>query len=272
VGRVSELAAAAIEYAERGWHVFPLVPRGKRPLTRHGLHDASRDPGLVAAWWAETPSANIGIDCGRSYLEVVDLDGEEAAQAWAALAARHGGHPQTLTARTRSGWHLYFAGEGRSTTGKLGPGIDSRGRGGYVVAPPSVHPSGHVYRWLDPEAPLAPLPEWVEAALAPPPPAPIGEARSLPDGVPFTRYGLTALAGLVDEMAATGEGQRNATLNRIAFRAGQLVAAGELAEAVAFQELIDAALTSGLGADEAGRTFRSGFQAGLLRPARVEAR
>ena len=266
---VSDLAAAAICYAARGWYVFPLAPRGKRPLTRRGLHDATRDPGLIAAWWEAAPGANIGVDCGRSWLEVIDLDSEEAAQAWAELAGAHGGHARTLAAKTASGWHVYFAGQGRSTTGRLAPGIDTRGRGGYVVAPPSVHASGHVYRWLDADAPVALLPRWVEEALAPPPPAAIGELRDLPAGMPYTRYGLVALAGLVDAMEATREGQRNATLNAVAYRAGRLAAAGEIAEPVAFQALIDAALTTGLAPAEAGRTFESGFRAGLARPALV---
>jgi hypothetical protein len=270
---VNELARAAVRYAELGWYVFPLVPRRKVPLTSHGLLDASCDHGLVAAWWRENPRANIGVACSPSGLLVVDVDGEEAAQAWADLCARHHGHAKTFTARTASGWHHYFAGEGRSTTGRLAPGIDTRGRGGYVVVPPSVHESGTVYRWLKLEGvPLAPLPGWVAEALEPPPAAPVGEPRMLPIGSPYTRYGLAALAGLVDEMAGTPEGQRNATLNALAYRAGRLVAAGELAEAVAFQALVDAALTSGLEADEAGRTFRSGFEAGLQRPLSVEAR
>lgn len=191
---MSELAAAAVAYAaERGWHVVPLVPRRKVPLTRHGLLDASSDPGLVAAWWAEHPNANIGIACGPSGLLVIDLDGTEAVEAWNRLASEHGGE-RTLSAATANGVHVYFAGNGRSTAGRVGPGIDTRGAGGYVVAPHSIHERGSVYRWIDADAPLAPLPEWLAQALAPPAPSPIGQARELPNGVPYTRYGLAALA------------------------------------------------------------------------------
>jgi hypothetical protein len=267
------LTVVAVTYAERGWHVFPLAPRRKAPLTTHGLLDASRDPNLVRAWWADQPHANIGINCGASGLVVVDLDGPHATEAWDRLAQEHGGVPGTLRAATANGIHVYFAGSGRSTAGRIGPGIDTRATGGYVLAPPSVHPSGTRYRWLDEGAPLAPLPGWLGTALSrPPASAPVGERRELPAGLPFTRYGLTVIAGLVDEMSATGEGQRNDTLNALAYRAGRLSGGGQLAEEVAEQKLIAAAVAAGLPQAEATATFRSGFQAGVQYPVRVERR
>jgi hypothetical protein len=270
---MSELAAAAVVYARRGWHVFPLVPKRKTPLTRHGLLEASRDVRLVAGLWAEQPRANIGIACEPSGLLVVDVDGDQAVSEWTRLAGSGEGHGRTLTARTGGGFHVYFAGRGRSSVGRLGAGIDTRGAGGYVVAPPSVHGSGAVYRWLDAEAPVAAVPEWLADALELRLPAAIaGERRRLPDGFPYTQYGLAALTAIVDEMAATPEGQRNTTLNALAYRAGRLVAAGELSKRVAFQELIDAALASGLRVDEAGRTFDSGFRAGLQLPVQTRER
>jgi hypothetical protein len=153
---VNELGAAAVAYAERGWHVFPVAPRGKVPVTKRRMLDASLDEGLVAAWWEQRLQANIGVACGPSGLVVVDLDGEEAVRGWADLVARHGGHERTLVARTGKGFHLYFAGEGRSSAGRIGPRIDTRGAGGYVIAPPSVHGSGAVYQWID--ATLDPVP------------------------------------------------------------------------------------------------------------------
>jgi hypothetical protein len=269
---MSESRNAALRYAGRGWHVFPLVPRRKVPLTRHGLKDASCDLGLVTAWWAEHPNANIGIACGPSGLVVVDIDGEEAGHTWADLAARHGGHPRTLTAATAKGWHLYFAGQGRSTTGRIAPHVDSRGLGGYVCVPPSIHESGVAYHWLDPDAPVAPLPTWIRKALEPTTVAAVGEPEKLPDGTPFTNYGLAALAAFVDEMSGAAEGTRNDTLNAIAYLAGRLVAAGQLAAHVARTELVAAGLAAGLGGEEVGRTFGSGFAAGLQVPARIEAR
>jgi hypothetical protein len=149
---MSGLGEAAVGYAKRGWFVFPLAARGKTPVTKRGMLDASTDVGIVEAWWEQRPQANIGVACGPSGLLVVDLDGEEpAARTWANLAAHHGGHAKTLVARTGKGFHLYFAGQGRSTVSRIAPLVDTRGAGGYVIAPPSVHGSGAVYRWFEPE-------------------------------------------------------------------------------------------------------------------------
>lgn len=258
---------AALEYAARGWAIFPVS--GKRPQTARGFEDASSDPVVVERLFTDVTPTGVAVACGASGLLVVDLDGPAAAEAWAELAARHGGHSETLVAQTGkpNGLHLYFAGEGRSSAGRLGPGIDTRGRGGYVVAPPSWHPSGAVYRWLDPDAPLAPAPAWLLAALEPPAPPPAGDARSLPAGASATSYGRAALEGLAADMLAAPEGQRNEVLVRVAYRAGRLVAAGELAEESARAVLVEAARRVGLSLVEADRTYRSGFTAGLELPA-----
>jgi Bifunctional DNA primase/polymerase, N-terminal len=281
---MNELGAAAVALARRGWYVFPVAPRGKTPITKRGMLDASNDEDLVAAWWAnenrsnigrtavQRARPNIGINCGKSGLLVVDLDGEEAVRAWADLAARHGGHPRTLVARTGKGFHGYFVGESRSSAGRIGPKIDTRGAGGYVIAPPSVHGSGAVYRWIDATLDPVPAPEWLTEALdRGQPESPVGERGCLPDGIPFTPYGRSALAALTEEMAATIEGERNSTLNALAYRCGRLSAAGQLAEDVAHDFLIAAAIQAGLDGEEAEATFRSGFTAGMFRPVILEA-
>jgi hypothetical protein len=272
---VNGLGAAAVAYARRDWHVFPVSPRGKTPITKRGMLDASTDEGLIAAWWQDRPLANIGINCGASRLFVVDLDGEDAVRAWSDLAALHGGHEKTLVARTGGGgYHLYFTGQGRSTAGRIAPKVDTRSGGGYVIGPPSVHGSGAVYRWLDPTREPILVPEWLlallehgrhhEDELA-------GERKRLPGGVMFTPYGGAALDRITAEMASTAEGERNATLNALAYRCGRLSAAGQLAEYVARRDLVAAALEAGLAPDEAEKTFRSGFTAGLFRPAVLRA-
>jgi Bifunctional DNA primase/polymerase, N-terminal len=271
---MTALGKAAVAYARRDWFVFPVAPRGKTPLTQRGMLEASTDVGLVAAWWEQRPTANIGVSCGASGLLVVDLDSEDAVRRWTDLAAHHDGHPKTLVARTGKGYHVYFAGKGRSTASRIAPGIDTRSGGGYVIAPPSVHGSGAVYRWLDPTREPVPAPEWLLELLehgrhhedeAP------GERRRLPDGVMFTPYGGSALDRITAEMAGTAEGERNATLNGLAYRCGRLSAAGQLADWVARRDLVAAALAAGLAPDEAEKTFRSGFTAGLFRPAVLRA-
>jgi len=283
---VNDLGSAAVDYTKRGWFVFPLAPRGKTPITRRGMLDASTDEGLVAAWWengnrsrvgrtaAQRARPNIGVNCGASGLLVVDLDGEQAVRAWADLAALHGGNPKTLVVRTGNGWHLYFTGEGRSTAGRVAPGVDTRGRGGYTILPPSIHGSGAVYHFVDPTIEPVPAPDWLPELLerSHHEDEHIGERKTLPDGVPFTRYGHSAIVAISEEMARTLEGERNATLNALAYRCGRLSAAGQLAEEVARRNLIAAAIEAGLDVDEAERTFRSGFTAGLFRPVSLEER
>lgn len=263
------LGAAALHYAQRGWHVFPLSPRGKTPITRRGLHDATTDLGLVEVWWLEYPAANIGVACDPSGLFVVDVDSQEAARAWSGLCVLHGGRPRTLTAQTSKGFHFYFAGEGRSSASRIATHVDTRGKGGYVVAPPSIHQSGAAYRWIEPDHALLPAPEWLLEALerGAPEPLSVGERRSLPDGALFTSYGKAALEGLVEDMLAAEEGWRNDTLNRLAYRAGRLAAAGELDVKTAEAQLVGAAVEAGLTVEEATRTYRSGAGAGLLLPA-----
>jgi Bifunctional DNA primase/polymerase, N-terminal len=284
-GGMNDLATAAVAYARRGWFVFPLAPRGKTPITKRGMLDASCDPDLVAAWWAEENRSqtgaivaqparpNIGGACGPSGLFVVDLDGDSAVKSWTDVAAQHGGHPGTLVARTGKGFHFYFTGQGRSSAGRIAPHVDTRGAGGYTVLPPSIHVSGLVYRWIDPEMTPAPVPAWLLEALERSQPADssVGERRRLPDGTPFTSYGRSAIAAISREMAATPEGKRNSTLNGLAYRCGRLSAAGQLAEQVARRDLVAAAIEAGLGPEEAEATFRSGFTAGLFRPVSLEA-
>ncbi|MBI3945999.1 MAG: bifunctional DNA primase/polymerase [Armatimonadetes bacterium] len=163
------LAQVALEYAARGWRVFPCKPRGKEPLgalVPHGLKNATTDPEQIAAWWQAQPDANIGIATGsESGLYVADADGATGAAALAALVDANGPLPPTPRVRTGRGVHYYFAAPpgGRNSAGQLGPKVDTRGEGGYVLAPPSVHPSGAVYRWeVAPDRrPLAECPVWL---------------------------------------------------------------------------------------------------------------
>ena len=132
----------ALKYASRGWSVFPLT--GKRPLTEHGLKDATTSPETIRAWWQRWPSANVGIACGVSGLCVVDVDVKNGANGWESwrdLLAKLGlSEPDTLTCETPSGGgHVYFETQEplRPSVGKLGPGLDVRAGASYVVAPPS---------------------------------------------------------------------------------------------------------------------------------------
>ena len=197
---------------------------------------------------------------------VVDVDpahgGRDSLQA---LIEQHGRFVDgTRAIRTGGGgWHFYFEHPGtfvRNDTGRrLGPGIDVRGDGGYVLAPPSVHASGGRYELAQGARVPAPLPGWLlerltkepERRVAPPPSEPV------PD-----RWAAAALDGEVERLMAAKQGCRNDTLNRIAFRLGQIVAAGGLEETRVEQTLVHGAVAIGLGEREATITVRSGLRAG----------
>lgn len=140
-------------YARRGVPVFPCEPGGKRPLTPNGFWEATTDEGVVRRWWGGWPSANVGVPTGEaSGLLVLDVDAGDGLDSIVDLALRRGEPPRTARARTGGGGeHLYFAfsadEEVRNSQGYLGPGLDVRGAGGYVIVPPSrtIGP----YEWVD---------------------------------------------------------------------------------------------------------------------------
>lgn len=145
--------------------MFPCKPRGKAPLTPRGHNDASTDGDQIRRWWGRWPDANIGIATGAG-LAVVDVDDEDGLDD---LTHAHGGLPTTLEAVTGGGGrHLFFRcdGELRCRNG-FGRGVDLKADGGYVIAPPSVHPSGAPYAWdtddEGPGDPIAELPAWVRS-------------------------------------------------------------------------------------------------------------
>lgn len=143
------LARTALWYAGQGVAVFPCEPRGKKPLTRHGLKDASTDPERVRTWWIYHPDANIGAPTGHLF-DVIDIDGHEG------IAATYGagvdfppelGH--SMTSRP-GGHHVFIAPTGRGNGASVYPSVDYRGAGGYVILPPSRGANGHRYVWTRP--------------------------------------------------------------------------------------------------------------------------
>lgn len=184
------LLTAALSYARRGWLVIPLhtpTPNGcssysstktscphagKHPRNYNGKDGATTNEDRIRKWWSRWPDANIGIVTGpESGLLVIDLDNKNGINGrdnLTALAAEFGGMPDTLTATTGTGEHLYFEHPGvanKNSAGKLAAGIDVRADGGHVVAAPSLHANGRRYEWVNPEQPLAELPFWLLARL-----------------------------------------------------------------------------------------------------------
>lgn len=154
----------AKKYLERGFSIIPLNPKDKKPAIRSWKPYQEKLPSMddINDWFGNGSNNNIGIVTGKiSKIAVVDLDCEEALKY-----AKDNNFPKAPTVQTGKGYHLYYRyQEGIRNFQKRDdlPGIDLRGDGGYVVAPPSIHPSGKEYRWIKQlgiqDLTLAPLPE-----------------------------------------------------------------------------------------------------------------
>jgi len=212
---MTTLLEAALAYAARGWSVIPLRPRDKRPaLSSWQEYQQSRaTEEAIRSWWERWPDANLGIVTGAvSGLVVLDLDGPEAV-----AFAKERSVPKTPTVATGKGYHLYFAHPGHPVpnAARLAEfadgGLDVRGDGGYVVAPPSVHPSGRRYAWVkgrSPEdLPLSPLPAWLLELLE-------ARGQAAPTG---TADGTGTEPGWVEQLLqGVPEGQRDDAATRLA--------------------------------------------------------
>jgi hypothetical protein len=202
---MTPLGEHARRLAAKGFAIFPLRPKTKEPYgddkfyrTGGGYKCATRDRSLVEFWWARHPDNNIGIGTGSvSAIWVLDIDGDEGRETLATLEEQHGGLPPTVTVitpgkiskktgvHTGKGLHLYFRyplgldirnAQDRDDV----PGLDWRGNGGYVLAPPSVHPDGGVYAWsVDSADTFADAPDWLLKIVT--------EKRLDSDGKPIAR-------------------------------------------------------------------------------------
>jgi Bifunctional DNA primase/polymerase, N-terminal/Primase C terminal 1 (PriCT-1) len=164
------LCNAAIAYATRGFAVLPCAPRGKAPATPHGCRDATKDIAQIAGWWRENPNYNVAFATGAvSRIFVLDVDGLDAEASLHQLEEQHGALPETVESITPRGRHIFFRCENaqvKNSAGRLAHGLDIRGDGGYVVLPPSIHPSGRPYVWsVDSADHFAEAPAWLSNLL-----------------------------------------------------------------------------------------------------------
>ena len=193
----------ALKYAGFGLAVFPLRPKDKRPATRNGCKDATTNKQQIIKWWDSCPEYNIGIAAGKPSggLVVIDLDVSE--KAW---QKENGELPKTWTSATgRGGRHLLYRDkESRKNKVSLYKGIDIRGEGGYIVAPPSIHPNGSRYEWKQGpgDCEIAQADSKVEMFLLGPMPEE-RQAFSLPDVIPEGER-TNALVRLVGSLKAKG--------------------------------------------------------------------
>lgn len=314
--RPGTIGHAALEYARRGIHIFPTwwaeqgacACRQRQKCTRPAKHplvrwetQASSDPATITEYWLRWPRANVGIPTGLNGLAVIDVDPAHGGERTIAILARwlettHGIdlYATRLIRTGGGGMHLYFHAPDVGITTRAAsfhrldarpgdpglPGVDTRGNGGYVIAPPSVHVSGGVYQTIHTGSPMAPWPPQLTTRMAPaeqpaiptasaPMPTP---ARPISAGAgPATienRLRAWARRGHAFELASVRgarKGGRNDRLNTAAYRAGLKLDARLLPDRRATERELYAAAAGWIGDDctpaEIMATIRSGLDA-----------
>ncbi|MFF1338144.1 bifunctional DNA primase/polymerase [Streptomyces sp. NPDC058290] len=285
----ASLLAAALAAAARGWPVFPLRPGQKRPAL-HGEEQcaltgpcagghvkweqrATTDRATIVRCWTHKPY-NVGIATGPAGLIVVDLDqpkpnsksdAPDGAATFKALCERTGkAVPTTYQVRTPSGGeHLYFTAPAGlrlgNTAGRLGPLVDTRAHGGYIVAAGSTTPAG-TYEVID-DAPVVELPAWLPGLLEPSKPTVVTPLR-----LPAVSGSLAAKAALdreCDLVRTAPPKQANNTLNRCAFKVGRFVAWGDIPRHEVEQAFQAAGEERELTAAECRSTIRSALDSSI---------
>ena len=206
--RIERPGLLAPAYLLRGWSIFPL-PRGRKIPDRPWKRWQSARPSLfvVEQWFRQAPDANVAVVTGAiSGLVVADIDLVKHPDAAREFSQRSGGElPAAPTVRTGGGGlHLFFAHPGFPVRSRAGlfPGLDVRADGAFVVAPPSLHPSGSVYRWEADTVFLPPPPSWL-----------ISEVNATPARASMPGTGATA--GGNGGALKIYEGRRNSELFRV---------------------------------------------------------
>jgi hypothetical protein len=246
----SALLRAALDYIRNGWPVF-VLGRSKRPvgncrncqtpdlghdratcgcLTCHGFYAATTDPDRLAAMLRTVPGGLLAIRTGTvSGLLVVDVDPRNGGAVDRQLMT-----PTATVATGGGGWHLYYRHPGTATVAALpgAAGVDIKGDGGYVAAPPSVHPgTGQPYRWTGHRA-IAEMAPALRAAVTRPPeaaaPPRTGPVPTRPAGAISSPGAL--LAAHLRAVQNAPEGRRRVTLYGAARGVARMVAAGAITE------------------------------------------
>jgi len=192
---------------------------------------------------------------------VLDVDGEEGKASLSQL----GELPKTPCVRTSKGHHYYFRHPGGRIGNSVGllPGLDIRGDGGYVIAPPSTHPTGTKYEWEASlqEMPLAPVPERLLGLTTKKERKPSTPTPSFAEAM--SRSVKAAVDQIIGGLSQKTQGTRNDALNKAAFRLGQFIGHDQVDRGWAEAILTNVGIHIGLTAAETHATIESGMSAGI---------
>jgi len=283
----------ALEYAARGWHIFPIhraesngvetvctcgkencISPGKHPYEKGWRTEATTDPAKIRSWWDSYPLANIGVACGRqSGIVVLDVDPRNGGNRSLDLLQKQAKMPRTLTSRTGGGGtHYVFRYPKNPPKGwpkNLGNGLDVQADGRYILIPPSGHVSGGEYQWTTPWV-LA-EPDWLLDRIADLGDVPGQEEHvaARVDRNPTSAdisYARQCLQMAADKVRLTRSGSRNNVLNAEAYAMGGFLAR----DALLFDDVVDAltraAFACGLPEDEIEQTLTRSITDGMSKP------
>jgi putative DNA primase/helicase len=246
IAEATNFLDSATFYSNHNIKVIPVRRQDKKPLTNHGWKDASTDKVVLQEWNKQFPNCNIGIPTGIiNNIFVVDVDGEIGVQSLAALENAYG-KLDAPTVNTGKGKHLYFKMpenvDIKCSTSKIAPHIDIRGNGGYVVAPPSIHPNGNKYTWVnfDFSQDFPNAPEWLINLI--------------------TNPAESNFEDLLEEIATSSEGMRNTTLLGNAIKICNSANKQFLDMENIKNDVIDAGIASGLSRAESERTVNNAMR------------
>lgn len=273
----------AVRLAQAGFFVFPCHSGGekaKQPMPFIKWRDVSTtELNRIQTWWDRWPEAAVGLDLAKSRLLVVDADRHgkaDGVEAMGQLMASHHYEPDgvPMAATPNQGTHFFYRQpDGKqlgNSAGKLAPGIDTRGHGGYVIAPGTVMQDGRLYEVFGDLADAPTLPAWIsellEAEKVEPKPLRQPVQRTEHSDARIQAYCDAAIAAETDRVRCAGKGTRNNTLNEAAFALGQLVGANWVTDTEIEGFLTNAAAECGLKQPEIRKTIRSGIDAGKRQP------
>ena len=285
---MSPQGRAALAYARRGHAVFPVRAGGKQPLLPgrhrderpgadqcrgkcqrdgHGCWDGTVDLDRVRAWWSRWPDANIGIRTGELF-DALDLDGATGIASMEAFAAEHGftlGEPVAPT--PGGGRHHFFEPTGLGNAAGLLEGVDWRGKGGYVVVGPSIHPNGKQYAVVPAGADRPPfVPAALRARLEPAKPEPVRPRPTFQPATTRSAYARAAVENTYRRILVSAPKTRNSTAFREGAALFELVAGGVVSEAEATEAISTALAQLGKRPREIAATLASARRHGYARP------
>lgn len=280
---MNEILQAALAYREAGFSVIPILQRGKKPAWRllpenttgrQGWECFQKAPPTtqeIEGWFYEKPRLNIGIVTGEvSGILVLDIDTQEGIDVLKRRVSER--ELRTPWVKTAHGWHGYFQyprGKAIANRVRFLPGLDIRAEGGYIVAPPSMHISGHVYGWKRGIIPhrdgMAAFPRSLLALVVKKEVLKVRSEREVLFNNTFTDEALRIWDEKIRDLRNAGEHHRNTQLNLSAYMLARLCGAGAFRESQARDTLYSEAIALGLSPSEIERTLNSAFKAGLPR-------